>query len=297
MSRGWVIVGLGEVLWDLFPDGPRFGGAPANFACHAAALGADVSLVSCVGTDELGDRALDELRQHGVGTDQVGRCEEHPTGTVEVRLDAAGKPTFRISNEAAWDHLGWTEALSELAARADAVCFGTLGQRGETSRQTIHRFLAGMRPESLRVFDINFRAPYFDEAVIRRSLDAADVLKLNDEELPVLAGLHGLAGSEAEVLFELARRHDLRAVALTRGSRGALLVRGPEVSECPGVQVEVRDTVGAGDAFTAALTLGLLQGFPLDTINRHACRVAAFVCTQPGGTPRLPEELREPGED
>lgn len=287
-----VIVAVGEVLWDVFPDGPRFGGAPANLACHAAALGVDSHMVSQVGDDELGKQAMAALREHGVNTDCVGINAEFPTGTVRVELDASGKPRFTIGENVAWDHLQWSDAADELAARATAVCFGTLGQRGEDSRQVIQRFVAATPSTALRILDVNLRAPFYDEAVIRESLQVANVLKLSDDELDLVASACGISGSEAEKLAGLNRRYNLRLVALTRGEHGATLVRENERSDADGISVEVRDTVGAGDAFTAAMTMGLLNNDPLDTINQHACRVAAFVCSQSGATPPLPEELR-----
>jgi fructokinase len=293
MSKGFTIVGLGEALWDVFPNGPRFGGAPANFACHAAMLGADASLVSRVGDDELGARAVASLRACGVDVEHVGNGP-FPTGTVQVELDAAGKPTFEIREDAAWDHLEWSYDKEVLAAWADAVCFGTLCQRGEESRQTIRRFLSFTRLDCLRVFDVNLRQPFYDREVILDSLQRATVLKLNDDELPIIASMLHLSGTEAESMAEIGRRYDLALVALTRGSRGALLLAGGTIRECAGLPVLVVDTVGAGDAFTAALTLGWLRGRDLEEIGRHACRVAAFVCSQAGATPTLPEELRNP---
>src|SRR4051812_22280306 len=193
MSERFTVIGLGEVLWDVFPEGAKFGGAPANFACHAATLGAEVCMVSRVGPDELGGNAVAALRGNGVNADHVAIDPDHPTGFVKVELDAAGKPRFEITEGVAWDHIAWSDDLGALAARADAVCFGTLCQRGETSRRTIRRFLEGTKPECLRIFDINLRQHYYDEKVVRDSLGLANVLKLNDEELPVLSSLCGLA--------------------------------------------------------------------------------------------------------
>jgi fructokinase len=289
----WTIVGLGEILWDVFPDGPRFGGAPANFACHSAALGAHAHMASAVGADDLGDRAVATLQRHAVTTECVQPLADFPTGSVQVQVDADGKPRYEFGKDDAWDHLTWSDALADLAARSDAICFGTLGQRHQASRRTIQRFVGATSTSSWRIFDINLRPPFYDEAVIEQSLALANVLKLNDEELAILTPLYGLMGSPANRISQLAEQHDLRLVALTLGSQGALLVRESEVSECSGAEVRVRDTVGAGDAFTAAMTLGILHKGNLDTINRHACRVAEFVCTQPGATPILPDQLRQ----
>jgi fructokinase len=292
MGAGFTVVGLGEVLWDIFPDGPRFGGAPANFACHAAMLGAEAFVVSRVGDDELGEGALASLRDHGVNTDHVSRDPSHQTGTVRVALDAAGQPRFEIAERVAWDHIPWSSDLEMLAARADAACFGTLGQRGESSRRTIRRFLESTRPDCLRIFDVNLRQQFYDEPLVLDSLALATALKLNEEELPIVASMCGVAGSDRDVLGALRDRFGLRLAALTRGEQGALLISGATAVACEATPVTVKDTVGAGDAFTAAMTLGWLRNRDLDSIARHACRVASFVCSQAGATPSLPEELR-----
>ena len=291
-SQRPVIVGLGEILWDVFPDGAKFGGAPANFASHAAALGGDVRMVSGVGRDKLGDAALRTLAEKDLDTQFIQRPPGVPTGAVQISVDAAGHPTYEFGRDEAWDHLQWNNELVQLAEQADAVCFGSLGQRGEQSRQTIQRFVAATRPGCLRIFDINLRPPFVSLAVVDESLELANVLKLNDDELPILAERHNLVGSQIEQLQSLAKRVRLQAVVLTQGAAGSVLLHGDEVSELPGQQVDVKDTVGAGDAFTAAVTLGLLRELPLDTINRHASQVAAFVCTQSGATPQLPNKLR-----
>ena len=287
----FTIVGLGELLWDLFPDGPRFGGAPANFACHAAALGADAYLISSVGHDELGRQGQDALLAHAVHADCVTVCDAAPTGTAAVTLDNAGRAEFRFATDVAWDHLEWSNALAGLAGRCAAVCFGTLAQRSEVSRRTIRRFVRATPHAALRIFDINLRAPYYDDNAIRESLALANILKLNDEELPIMASLCGVSGTETEVLAQLAQQFELDLVALTRGPHGALLWRQGEISDAGGLPVVVRDTVGAGDAFTAALAIGLLRNDSLDVINQRACQVAAYVCSCAGATPPLPDEI------
>lgn len=216
----FTIVGLGEVLWDMFPDGARFGGAPANFACHAAMLGGDAYVVSQVGHDDLGARAIAALHGHGVHTDFVTSSPDRPTGTVQVTLDPQGKPAFAIGADAAWDALAWTDRMSELAGRADAVCFGTLGQRSPAARATIRQFLDAIRPDCLGIFDVNLRPPYYDGQLILDSLARANALKLNDDELPIVAGIAGVHGDDRAVLVGLRDRYDLRFVALTRGARG-----------------------------------------------------------------------------
>lgn len=291
MNHRPIVVGLGETLWDVFPDGARFGGAPANVACHAAQLGANAKMVSAVGRDELGAKAIQSLKDKGVDATHVAESD-FPTGTVTVQLDKAGKASYVFAMDTAWDHLEWSEDLETLAGTTQAICFGSLGQRSEPSRRTIHQFLKATPAETLRVFDVNLRPPFSTDAVILESLGVANILKLNDDELPVLAKLCGLKGTEAEIIKALMQKYQLALLALTRGAQGAVLRRGEEISESPGFPTTVADTVGAGDAFTAALIMGLLNHRPLDEINESASRIAAFVCSKPGATPELPPPLK-----
>ncbi|HEY3394060.1 MAG TPA: carbohydrate kinase [Lacipirellulaceae bacterium] len=295
MTERASIVALGEVLWDVFPDGPRFGGAPANFACSAAELAGkriDVFMVGAVGGDDLGRRAVESLRQHGVDPSYIAVVEQ-PTGQVLVTFDASGHPGYEIALDTAWDNVPSSDALLQLAGRADAVCFGTLAQRSDTTRRTIHEFLQALPASCLRVLDINLRPPFWSESVAIESLHLANVLKLNDGELNTLAEMLMWKGTERELLRQLIDQFSLQVVALTRGDRGALVMASSgESSDSPGESTAVVDTVGAGDAFTAALAVGLLAGLPLSAINTWANRVAAFVCSQPGATPTFPAELR-----
>jgi fructokinase len=283
-----VLVGLGEALWDLLPGGKQLGGAPCNFAYHAKALGGVGIPVSAVGEDELGREILARVKAAGMTTDFIHVDGAHPTGTVEVEVDADGAPTFIIRNHVAWDFIPWTPATRDLARRADAVCFGTLGQREARSRETIQGFVDATAPKALRIFDINLRQRFYSAELIEASLRRSNVLKLNDQELPVVAELLKLRASALNpqaVVAELAERFGLRLVALTRGAAGSLLFAEGAVSLHPGVRVQVADSVGAGDAFTAALALGLLQGRGLESIARFANQVAAFVCSREGATP------------
>jgi fructokinase len=292
MSARSIIVGIGEALWDVYPDAAHFGGAPANFACHAASLGAEAWVVSAVGVDELGDRALNSLRQHGVECGCVRRDRAHLTGRVLVTLDATGQASYDIAAGTAWDHLEWSDDLASLAGRCDAVCFGTLGQRSPTSRDTIRRFVETTRRAALRVFDVNLRQHFYDSETIETSLAIASAVKLNGDELPLVAELCGIdAGTPRDMLRELVSRYELRLAALTCGPDGALLLAGGEESKCPAAQSAVVDTVGAGDAFTATLVLDFLRGLPVAQINRHANAVASFICSQPGATAHLPDTL------
>lgn len=287
------VIGVGEVLWDLLPAGKQLGGAPANFAYHAHALGAEARVVSRVGNDPLGHEILDRLQALGLTTDGVGVDLAAPTGTVSVELAADGQPRFTIHENVAWDRLVADEKSLAFAVHADAVCFGSLAQRSEPSRGSIRKLVAATPTAALRVFDINLRQQFYSREIVEESLRLANVLKLNDTELPVLAAMFGLGGGVREQLAALAERFALRAVALTRGAHGSVLLAGGAWSEHSGLTVKVVDSVGAGDAFTAAMTLGLLVGRPLDDINRHANEVAAYVCSQPGATPVLPASFKE----
>ena len=283
-----VLVGIGEILWDLLPGGRQFGGAPANFAYHAKALGVDAQVVSCVGRDEPGDEILAHLDRLGLGHEYIAVDPEHPTGTVLVRLDASGKPDYAIHEEVAWDYLSLLPQALGLAARADAVCFGSLAQRSCVSRLAIRDFLTATRPECLRIFNVNLRQHYYNVDTIAAALEAADVLKLNDEELPVIARLLSIHGAVEETLGTLCRRYNLKLIALTEGDRGSLLFGPRGRSRHAGHRTEVIDTVGAGDAFTAVLAFGLLSGASLDAINEQANRAASFVCSRAGATPEMP---------
>ena len=283
-------VGLGEVLWDMLPAGKQLGGAPANFAFHAQQLGARGVVVSAVGRDALG--AEIEARLEALSLPACLHFSDLPTGTVSVRLDAAGVPSYVIHEPVAWDEMSPGSYLGYPAA-TDVVCFGSLAQRSPQSRAAIHRFLADTRTdECLRIFDINLRQNFYSEPVIRASLDVAGVLKLNHEELPVVAAMLALPADEATFADALLERlPGLRVIALTRGGSGSSLFTRERASHHPRVATTVADTVGAGDAFTATLAMGLLRGLPLDRINDAANRVAAYVCSQRGATPRLPDEL------
>ncbi len=286
------LVGLGEVLWDLLPGGRQLGGAPANFACHAAALGADARIVSRVGRDDDGRDLVSRLVELGLSTDGIEIDPTAPTGTVGVEMNAGGHPVYTIHENVAWDFLQGEEAGRWAVASADAVCVGTLAQRHGVSRGTIRGLLESTKPGALRIFDVNLRQHFHSKGVIEETLHLANVLKVNETELPQLAGMFEIPGDDRAVIQELARRFGLRAVAFTRGDRGSLLHAEGCWSDLPGAKVRVVDTVGAGDTFTAAMTLGLLAGWDLDAVHHAATAVASHVCSLPGATPPLPAELR-----
>jgi len=291
MKERFTVAGIGELLWDVFPEHKRLGGAPANFAFHCYQLGAKAYPVSCVGADELGRRIRDELREIGVDASYVLESDTFPTGTVQVTLNDKGKPSYQIFENVAWDHIPFTRGLEALAAKLDAVCFGSLSQRSAVSRETIRSFVRHMPPEALKIFDVNLRQSFFSKEQVEGSLQLATILKVSDEELPVLAGYFGLRGDVMVQLNGLRERFDLKLVAYTRGPDGSLLVGSGEVDDAPGEEGLAVDSVGAGDSFTASLCMSVLKGWPLNKVNVFANRVAAFVCSRKGATPTLPEHL------
>lgn len=289
------IMGIGEILWDVFPDEDRFGGAPCNFACSASELAGDdatVGFIGAVGEDSYGTRGIESLRSRGVTTNFV-QTHNLPTGRVTVKLDDSGAASYVFDSESAWDFLAWNSDLANMASTCDAVCFGTLGQRGEVTKGTIHRFLEMVPRKSLRILDINLRSPYFDERLIRESIPMANVLKLNESELPAVAAACEGSGSEDDIILQLAAKFKLDTIALTKGESGAVLWSRGVWSKLPSRAVQVADTVGAGDAYTAALVLGLLHEEDVESINRKAIEVASFVCTKSGATMSFPFRFKE----
>ena len=288
-----VVVGLGEVLWDLLPAGKQLGGAPANFAYHAHELGVDSRVITRIGSDASGKEILKRFEELGLACDYVEVDPKAPTGTVSVELSSDGQPHFTIHTDVAWDNLQISDLALALMARADAVCFGSLAQRNPAARDTIRALVAATPAGCLRVFDINLRKQFFSRETIQRSLELANVLKINDQELPVLAKRCGLHGEPRSQMEELASKFHLVAVVLTRGARGSLLFSKGRFSEHSGLQVKVVDAVGAGDAFTAVMVTGFLLGYDLDEINKRANALAAYVCSQAGATPPIPDQFRE----
>ena len=282
------IVGIGELLWDLLPAGKQLGGAPANFAYITTLLGDEGIAASCVGSDDLGDEAIRRLKQLGVSTTFIQSDSNRPTGKVNVKVDSTGQPTFEICAPVAWDFLEWTPQWQKLAEEADAVCFGSLAQRSAITRSTICCFLDATRPQALRVFDVNLRQNFYTKEILSNSMERARIAKLNHDEVPRVMQLFGFEprdlDSSAQLLLSL---YNLELVCVTRGQAGSLLVGKSSCNQHPGFSIKVADTIGAGDAFTAALVHEFLRGASLDHMNAVANRIGAWVASEAGAMPVL----------
>ncbi len=289
-----IVVGLGELLWDLFDDSRRPGGAPANVAFQAGQLGCRGIVCSRVGVDPLGDELCEYLADHGLETANIQRDAEFPTGTVTVDTSNHGHPEFTIHENVAWDRLEFTTQIQQLMQQADAVCFGTLAQRSPISRETIARCLLETSESCLLVYDVNLRQHWYDGIWIERSLQSADIVKLNDQEVEVVAHALQLETADPVKLAEVMQRQfDVSLVCVTRAEHGCLLCSRDLVIDMPGLKVDVSDAVGAGDAFTAALIAAQLRGWSLNSTAEFANRVGALVASRPGAMPVIAAELRE----
>ena len=283
MSRP-IVVGIGELLWDLLPDGKVLGGAPANFAYISHVLGADARLVTSVGRDAAGGEVLRRLQDAGLVTEYCRRSD-FPTGSAGVHLES-GQPCFTITEDVAWDHIECDEITLALMAKADAVCFGTLAQRSPVSRASIQSCVRSTSRECLRIFDCNLRQSYYSRDVLAESLRVATIAKVNDVELPIVTGLLE-CGTSAE---DLRATFDLDLVCITRGEHGCILAARDATVEHPGFPTTVVDAIGAGDAFTAAMTHGLLRGWPLDRVAALANSWGAFVASRRGAMPAVTKQ-------
>ena len=288
---------IGEVLWDMLPTGAKPGGAPVNFAYHAQVLGANAAFVSAVGTDPLGNELIEFFRSIGLSVELVQRIDGFPTGTVGVELGPGGQPKFTIHENTAWDRIACTSEALDFARKSDVVCFGSLACRSEITRNTVKAVLDHCRTETLKVFDLNLRPPFIDKEIIESLLCRANVLKLNDDEIAVLASMFDCPCTEMiEQAKWFLKQCGLQLLILTRGANGSVLLKGDEVAEHSGQALsaaEIADTVGAGDGFTAAAILGDLAGWPLDRTNETANAYASFLCTQTGATPTIPNRFRD----
>ena len=288
------VIGIGEALFDVLPEGKKLGGAPANFAYHVSQFGIESCAVSAKGDDELGKELIAELDVHHLNY-QI-ETVDYPTGTVQVSLDANGIPAYDIKEGAAWDNMPFTPALEEKAKNCTAVCFGSLAQRNEVSRNTIHRFLDTMPNEEGRykVFDINLRQGFFTKEIITESIKRCNILKINDEELITISRLFGYPGIDLQnKCWLLLGKYNLKMLILTCGVNGSYVFTPGEVSFIETPKVEVADTVGAGDSFTGAFVASILRGKSVREAHELAVKVSAYVCTQNGAIPVLPEEFKK----
>jgi fructokinase len=307
MKQPHLILGIGELLWDVLPGGMRLGGAPANFAVMSGRLGNHAAILSRIGRDDLGRQAIDRLNLIPVETGLIQIDPQHETGRVTVSLEN-GEPHYTIHEPAAWDFLELSDEWVQLVERADAICFGSLAQRNQQARQTIQALAAEAPAICIRVFDVNLREPFYSAEIIEESLQLATVAKMSGAETPLVLDLLDMAVEEAPITGEtlptseylraaaeclLAEFPGLQMVAATRGSRGSLLVTRDEWNEHPGFPVKVVDGIGAGDAFTAAMTHYMLRGADLATLNEAGNRWGGWVASQSGAMPALPDAVRD----
>lgn len=286
------IVGLGEALWDVLPEGKKIGGAPANFAYHAGQWGFDSMAVSAVGKDWLGAGLLDTFAKIGLNYEMP--YVFHPTGTVQVELDENGVPTYDIRQDVAWDNIPMTSKIEEIARNCLAVCWGSLAQRSEASRETIARFLELTPEDALRVFDMNLRQNFYSKEVLEESMKYCDVLKLNDEELVTVSRMFDYGGLDDEAKCRrLIADYGLKILVLTCGTNGSYVFTSDKKSFRETPKVEVADTVGAGDSFTGTFCAAILRDKPIEEAHRLAVNVSAYVCTQNGAMPTIPDELKK----
>ncbi len=287
------IVGLGEALWDVLPEGRKIGGAPANFAYHISQFGYASKVVSAVGDDKLGGELLERFDENGLKY-QIERVP-YATGTVQVELDPNGVPMYEIKEGVAWDNIPFTDELRKLAENTRVACFGSLAQRSVVTRETIHKFLEAM-PEGdgqYKIFDINLRQGFYTRETITDSMERCNILKINDEELVAISRMFGYPGIDLQdKCWILLAKYKLKMLILTCGVNGSYLFTPGNVSFVATPKVDVADTVGAGDSFTATFIASILQGESVMDAHKKAVRVSAYVCTQHGAMPIIPSELK-----
>ncbi|WP_300956693.1 carbohydrate kinase family protein [Muribaculum intestinale] len=289
-----IVVGMGEALWDVLPEGKKIGGAPANFAYHVSQFGLPSCVVSAVGDDALGKEIIENFTSKGLN--HLIETVPYPTGTVQVEIDQAGVPQYEIKENVAWDNIPCTEQLESLAKNAKAVCFGSLAQRNVVSRTTINRFLDAMpqTDDSLVVFDVNLRQGFYNKEILCNSMKRCNILKINDEELVTVSRMFGYPGIDLQdKCWILLGKYNLKMLILTCGINGSYVFTPGNVSFQPTPKVEVADTVGAGDSFTAAFIASILKGKSVAEAHSLAVQTSAFVCTKKGAMPILPSELTE----
>lgn len=287
-----IIVGLGEILWDVFPERKILGGAPANFAYHISQFGFNGYALSAIGNDLLGKEILNSLEEKKLN--YLIETTDFPTGTVQVTLDENGVPQYEICENVAWDNIPFTARTENLAKNTAAVCFGSLAQRNKISRETIRQFLKSVPKDCLKIFDINLRQHFYSKKLIEESLELADILKINDDEILIVAELFGWEKlNEKDICIELLKKYDLNIVILTKGAEGSFVYNHKESSFHPTPKVHVADTVGAGDSFTAAFLASYLHNGSIVDAHQLAVEISAYVCTQHGAMPALPDAYLE----
>ena len=294
MNNGDIVVGIGEALWDILPDGKKLGGAPANFAYHCARCGLDSWAVSAIGDDRLGEEIAEQLSEKQVN--YIMEVVPYPTGTVQVELSPAGVPTYDIKSGVAWDNLPFTPRIEELAKKTRAVSFGSLAQRSVVTRNSIDAFLDAMPQDNDRliVFDVNLRQNFYTPECLESSMERCNILKINDEELIAVSRMFGYPGIDLkDKCWLLLGRHNLKVLVLTCGVNGSYVFTPGHVSFLPTPNVEVADTIGAGDSFSAVFVSSLLKGCSVKQAHHNAVYYSAFVCTQHGAMPAYPESLKE----
>ena len=288
------VVGMGEALWDILPEGKKIGGAPANFAYHVSQFGLPSCVVSAIGDDPLGHEIIENFTSKGLN--QLIAEVPYPTGTVQVEIDQAGIPQYDIKENVAWDNIPYNNALEDLAKKTKAVCFGSLAQRNIVSRETINRFLDAMpkNDNSLVVFDVNLRQGFYNKEILTNSMERCNILKINDEELVVVSRMFGYPGIDLQdKCWILLGKYNLKMLILTCGVNGSYVFTPGKVSFQPTPKVEVEDTVGAGDSFTAAFIASILKGKSVEEAHATAVRTSAYVCTKKGAMPILPPEIKD----
>ena len=285
------VVGLGEILWDVFPERKVLGGAPANFAYHASQFGFNGYAVSAIGDDLLGKEILTSLEEKGLN--YLLEKTDYPTGTVQVTLNKAGVPQYEICENVAWDNIPFTPRTENLAKNTQTVCFGSLAQRNSVSRDTIRKFINAMPEDSLKIFDINLRLNFYSKEIIHESLEMSNMMKINDEEVIKVANLYGWKGDEQEICGRLLEDYKLDILVLTKGTDGSFVFTPRQTSYQPTPKVHVADTVGAGDSFTAAFVAAYLHGERIEDAHQLAVEVSAYVCLQHGAMPKLADSYLE----
>tara|TARA_A100001011_G_scaffold24525_1_gene24353 strand:+ start:1423 stop:2277 length:855 start_codon:yes stop_codon:yes gene_type:complete len=279
------VIGIGEMLWDLLPEGKQLGGAPCNFVYHAFRLGAGARILSAVGSDEMGREILETVKRKNLSTDLI-QVNDKSTSTVDVKLNSKGVPKYVIHQDVAWDFLYFDENAIEMVNNADIVCFGSLAQRSATSRETIFQFLNVCKSDALIIFDINIRQTFYNKEIIENSLHFCNVLKMNEEEFPIISNLINLKGDDLDSnVNELIKNYDLKLVAFTKGMQGSILYTPTKKSEMSTPKVDIKDTVGAGDSFAAAMAIGFANKLPLRNLHEKAIEIASFVCESNGAMP------------